>query len=317
MPPLLLPPSPPERPLAERTPELRIALLAAESNRQADGIRDYAERLLRALIDAGLPASLLLWRDGGWYAADGGELPDELDAVVLQYNPFSFGRRGFAPKLPLSLRGFRRRGRPLVGLMCHETYVDMKNPKWVLMGSWQRLQLIALQRVTDVQFCTIQRYVERLERTAGSRPVHHLPVASNLPDARANRDATRAALGVDGDALLLSCLGMRHPGRRAEHVMRDPLQARQHREADRSDHHANGIEDTADDDADARSGEERVEQVVLERLPTVRLVGLDARAAFQVAARKDPTEEMVERTERANPAAEHAPEHQRQRHDHE
>jgi hypothetical protein len=206
--------------LSPSTRDLRVGLLAAESTRQADGIRDYTERLLRALNDAGVPASLVLWRDGAW----DGSVRD-LDAVVVQYNPFSFGQRGFAPGLPWSLAGMRRNGGPLVGLMCHETYVDMKNAKWALMGGWQRLQLVALQRVSDVQFCTIQRYAERLRRTAGSRPVHHLPVASNLPDARDEREAARAAIGAGDDALVLTCLGMRHPGRLAGHVERAAIAA--------------------------------------------------------------------------------------------
>ena len=207
--------------MPEHSPELRIALLGAESSREADGIRDYTERLLEALEDAGVTASLLLWRDGGWHAKCG-SIAHGLDAVVLQYNPFSYGRRGFAPRLPFALRAFGGRNgrRPLVGLMCHETYVDMKNLRWAIMSTWQRLQLLALQRASDVQFCTIQRYVERLRPTAGRRPVLHLPVASNLPDARADRGAARAALGADDSTLVLSCLGMRHPGRLAEHVLR-------------------------------------------------------------------------------------------------
>src|SRR4029453_3959065 len=56
------------------------------------------------------------------------------DAVVVQYNPFMYGRWGFAPWLPLGL--WRLRGRKAVGriaLMVHEPYVPMVNWRWTLM----------------------------------------------------------------------------------------------------------------------------------------------------------------------------------------
>jgi Ni/Co efflux regulator RcnB len=49
----------------------------------------------------------------------------------------------------------------------------------------------------------------------------------------------------------------------------------------------------------------------------MRLVRLDAFIAAQIAAREDPTEEVVQRAERANPTAKHAPEHERERQHHE
>lgn len=198
-----------------------VGLLLAHSDREADGIRDYACALAGALGDQGVRASIHHWRDGRLDDSVG-----SVDALVVQYNPFSFGRRGFAPRLPLALGAFRRRpGRPLVGLMCHETYVDMKNVRWALMGGWQRLQLVALQRVSDVQFGTVEGWTARLRRTAGGRPVHHLPVASNLPDTRGERAAGRAEIGAGDDTIVISVLGMRHPGRLDEHVIRGALEA--------------------------------------------------------------------------------------------
>ena len=97
---------------------------------------------------------------------------------------------GSRPGLPLFFARLRRkRRRPRIAVMFHETYVDMRSASWALMGSWQRAQLLALQAASDVQLCSIQRWTERLRKTARGRPVHHLPVASNLPDARADRAA--------------------------------------------------------------------------------------------------------------------------------
>jgi glycosyltransferase involved in cell wall biosynthesis len=194
-----------------------VALVTARSTTQADGIRDYTHLLRHALQRQSVAADILEWSGRG--PARPAHLPG-VDALVVQYNPFSFGRWGFAPDLPLFLASLRRRRRrPRIAVMFHETYVDMRNARWALMGAWQRAQLLAVQACADVQLCSIQRWTERLRRTALGRPVHHLPVASNLPDARADRERTRAALGAADDTLVLGCVGLRHPGRLEEHVL--------------------------------------------------------------------------------------------------
>jgi glycosyltransferase involved in cell wall biosynthesis len=201
---------------------IRMAVLAADSDREADGIRDYSNRLVGALqhrpdVDA---AMFLRPGAGGWVATNGTAwTPDRADAVVLQYNPFSFGRRGFAPGLVRDLVRLRRRGAgPVVAMMVHETYVDMKNVKWAAMGAWQRAQMAALRGVTDVQFGSIERWVDRLRRWPGGSRVYHLPVPSNFPDRRADAAGVRAGLGVADGELVLTCFGLHHPGRLVGHV---------------------------------------------------------------------------------------------------
>lgn len=211
----------------------RIALVTGHSTSEADGIRDYTHRLSATLRAFGLKAPLVEWSSGVPPAANGSrkasgaaaELEDA-DAVILQYCPFSFGRRGFAPALPLFLARLRRRNpRPVIAVMFHETYVDMKNFRWMLMGAWQRAQLLAIQAAADVQLCSIQRWTERLRRTSLGRPVHHLPVASNLPDGRAHRREVRRTIGVGPETVVLSCLGLRHPGRLQDHVLASAREA--------------------------------------------------------------------------------------------
>jgi glycosyltransferase involved in cell wall biosynthesis len=207
--------------MAELAAPGRVGLIVADRADRADGIRDYTRRLLQALRAAAVETDLLLWTQGAPHATDrGGVCATDLDALVVQYNPFSFGRWGFAPRLPLFLAGMRRRRRrPRIAVMFHETYVDMRSPSWAVMGSWQRAQLIALQAAADIQLCSIQSWTERLRKTARGHPVHHLPVASNLPDARAERQAERRRLGAGADTLVLGTLGLRHPGRLQEHVL--------------------------------------------------------------------------------------------------
>lgn len=189
-----------------------VGLVVATRRDGMDAIGDYTRLLVGALRQRAVEADLLEWRAENAYG--------DLGTLVIQYNPFSFGRWGFAPRLPLLLaRLRRRRRRPCIAVMFHETYVDMRGPSWALMGSWQRAQLVAVQASADLEFCSIQRWTERLRRTALGRPVHHLPVPSNLPDARGEREQARRRIGADVDTLVLGCLGLRHPGRLRGHVL--------------------------------------------------------------------------------------------------
>jgi glycosyltransferase involved in cell wall biosynthesis len=189
-----------------------VGLVVAPRREGMDAIGDYTRLLAAALRQNRVEADLLEWRTD--------HVNVDLRALVIQYNPFSFGRWGFAPGLPLSLAKLRRqRRRARIAVMFHETYVDMRSPSWALMGSWQRAQLVGVQAAADVHFCSIQRWTEQLRRTACGRPVHHLPVPSNLPDARREREQARRRIGADADTLVLACLGLRHPGRLAGHVL--------------------------------------------------------------------------------------------------
>jgi glycosyltransferase involved in cell wall biosynthesis len=198
---------------------LRIAVLAADSRREADGIRDYSAQLVRSLqASPAAEAGLFLRRpEGGWHAANGADWGvAAADAAILQYNPFWYGRRGFAPGLVRDVARLRRG--PTLALMVHETYVDMKNVRWALMGAWQRLQLAALRQLTDLQFCSTESWMRRLTRWPGTAQVHHLPVPSNFPDRRDDAPRARDELDVPDGGLLLSCFGLHHPGRLVAHV---------------------------------------------------------------------------------------------------
>ena len=67
------------------------------------------------------------------------------DWVLLQYNPYSFGRWGFAPLLVAALALARLLpGSPRVAVMLHEAYSrERSSRRNTLMGLWQREQLRA------------------------------------------------------------------------------------------------------------------------------------------------------------------------------
>jgi glycosyltransferase involved in cell wall biosynthesis len=205
----------------------RVALLCSESPGRIDAIRAYSLRLAAALRGReGISADVYLRTpDGRWSSGEAGpvERRDLLsglrayDAVVLQYNPFMYGRWGFAPWLPVSLATFRRRSGPKIALMIHEPYVPMIGWRWVLMGTWQRAQLFAIRLLSDVVAVSIETWTADLRALRPRRPTHHLPVGSNLPDRREARNAQRARLEI-GDRIVLATMSSGHPSRRVEYI---------------------------------------------------------------------------------------------------
>jgi glycosyltransferase involved in cell wall biosynthesis len=191
-----------------------IALVCRERDGEIDGIRDYTVQLADALRRfEGISAEILAPE------ALNGALVD-YDAVVLQYNPFMYGRWGFAPWLPAALSRARRRHPTLeVALMVHEPYVPMTNWRWTLMGIWQRSQLFALRALADPVFASIDAWTSTLGEMRPRRAVYHLPVGSNLPDRRPYRRQARLGVGATPETLIVSAFGTAHPARRLEYVV--------------------------------------------------------------------------------------------------
>jgi glycosyltransferase involved in cell wall biosynthesis len=183
------------------TSEVRVAIVYAAADGGRDAIASYADRLTTEL-DARTSVSA--------FRASVHELSDigaRADVVLLQYNPFSYGSRGFAPDLLAQWR--RARGVSLRAIMIHEPYVPMTDWRAAMMGTWQRLQLAALLSSVDLVFMAIEGWRTCLWKGRG-RAVH-LPVPSLLPDARTTRGERRASLGIADDQLVVVTLGTGHP----------------------------------------------------------------------------------------------------------
>jgi glycosyltransferase involved in cell wall biosynthesis len=219
------------KPLASLTP-LRLALCCRQSEGEIDGIRDYAVLLAKALRDIdGIAVDLYMRTPiGTWVTTpfDGGGTEETssfasglkaYDVVVVQYNPFMYGRWGFAPWLPLGLWRLRRKNsRGRIAVMVHEPYVPMVNWRWTLMGIWQRCQLAAALWGTHIAFASIQRWSESVSRLPFAPMTFHLPVGSNLPDARTARQDERARLRADEKALIVAAFSTGVPGRVVSYV---------------------------------------------------------------------------------------------------
>lgn len=212
-----------------RPSEFRLALVTQGSADRINAITEYTVHLTDALKRDGLRADLHLRSEGRRFVLAGadseagrdlGRQMRGYDAMVLQYNPFMYGRWGFTPWLPLALRRLRRASpRPLIALMVHEPCVDMVNWRSVLMGLWQRVQLASLVRSSDILFVSVDAWKPYLRGRRRSTPIFHLPVGSNLPDGRGSRSAERARLGVAPDGLVLAAFGTGHPARLSDYTV--------------------------------------------------------------------------------------------------
>ena len=186
-----------------------IELIYPPPRSELDGIAAYTRGLLAACEQRhGSPVRLVEWRRRG--------LPCESEVVVIQYNPFSYGRWGFAPALLRDVRRLRRR-RPdcRVALMVHEPYVLFESPRTVPMSLWQRFQLRALLRQCEIVLLSTSAWRRYLPH--GTRATS-LAVGSNLPDRRSERDAARLEIGCAEDAIVLATFGTDHPSRLLGHV---------------------------------------------------------------------------------------------------
>jgi glycosyltransferase involved in cell wall biosynthesis len=139
------------------------------------------------------------------------------DALLIQYNPFSYGRWGIAPSLVMRLARARlRAGRPHVCLVVHEPYVAARGPRTTVMAAWQRVQLLALACLADSVVVPSTDAARRVGRRL-CRPMV-VPVGSNLPDRRSCREETRTALQVQPHDVVLVVFGASTAGRSLAHT---------------------------------------------------------------------------------------------------
>lgn len=173
--------------------------IAAYSHRLTEELRKYGAdaRIERPSRIIGAVRMLLSKRDAH-------------QTLLLQYNPFAWGRWGFSPWLPVTLRLARLIRRNVrIGIMVHEPYVVRTDLRSYLMGSWQRMQLRYVLRVSHVSFASTERFSQELHAYWPRRSVFHLPVGSNLPDERTARTHERVQRGID-DHIVLAGMSAGH-----------------------------------------------------------------------------------------------------------
>jgi glycosyltransferase involved in cell wall biosynthesis len=210
---------------------MRIALLSGAFPPQFDGIGDHNWWLSQALAEQGhsvtvftsfppnrpqpVNVRVLPCFDAANSQTVKAILPllqkgDGFDWLIVQYNPFSFGNRGFAPGLISALRAVQ------IPIACiiHETFAV---PLWpwqhMVMRVWQYPQFLALIRIGRCHFVASERWLGQVRQWANG-PSILLPVGSNLPLCPLTKQEARKQLGMRQDALILGVFGFGHISKR-------------------------------------------------------------------------------------------------------
>ncbi len=205
---------------------MRIAILSGAFPPQFDGIGDYTWWLSQELVNQNQevtvftsfaptrpkPASVeVICCFDPAQPRSIQELPRVLhqagrfDWLIVQYNPFSYGPRGFSPWLIPALH----RANIPVAMMFHETYVPFWPWRYSLMRTWQYPQFVRLVRLASAHFVSTQRWVSQVNRWT-KRPCRVLPVGSNLPRCGLSKPEARIKLGISQNALLVGVCGFAH-----------------------------------------------------------------------------------------------------------
>ena len=134
------------------------------------------------------------------------------DWVLVQYNPFSYGKWGYNPFLPQAVKeiaGSRRR----VALMIHEPSVPPESLRFRIMRLWQQRQLNSLIESASLVFFSISAWTREFSKLYPGKRIVHLPIGSNIPLVSQHRFQVRKMYGVEDDAILLGLFGSGHPNR--------------------------------------------------------------------------------------------------------
>lgn len=139
------------------------------------------------------------------------------EGLLVQYNPFSYGRRGLNPWLPTVLRRIAANGSCL-GVMAHETYVVSGSPLWRLIGRLQQLQLAAIAKTARTIYTSCDRYREHVLAIAPKTTVRVMPIGSNIPLVPAGRAVQKERLGLPADTTVLGLFGTTGSGVQPEFI---------------------------------------------------------------------------------------------------
>ena len=216
---------------------MKIHIIAAALPPQLDGIGDYTANLaaelarlatVTVLTGAPAPDPIRSVRVETAFSADDPRsvwnlvdrvAADPPDWVLLQYNPFSYGRWGLNLHLPRVMQDIKRRcPGTKFALMVHEPFVPIISPQFAVMATWQRWQLWALGRSADRVFFSIGPWAKRFRKWFPHTEVSHLPVGSNIPLVPISRTEARERLGIPKGTFVLGLFGTMHISRMLERI---------------------------------------------------------------------------------------------------
>lgn len=134
------------------------------------------------------------------------------DWLIVQYNPFGFGPRGWCPALPGVLAALRREQGVRIAIYFHETHVPPWPLKFMVMLSWQYPIFARLAAMADRTFVSTERWTRQVRRWRAETSCHPIPVGSNLPRCPLSKTVARTQLGLPATPVL-GIFGNAHPSR--------------------------------------------------------------------------------------------------------
>ncbi|MDX2080503.1 MAG: glycosyltransferase [Terrimicrobiaceae bacterium] len=189
-----------------------------------DGIGDHTRRLAREMAKS-VPVEVWTARLPGRAPDDGFPVREVFDPlrpssirqigrgkVLVQYNPFGFGPRGFNPWLAGALSGSE------VSVMFHETMVPPEGWKFRLMRIYQKAQFRALVGRAKRIFVSTGRWADEVRRVRRDANVTLLPVGSNIDRTLLTRAEARQRMGFRQDQVVVGVFGSAHPSRLLEWI---------------------------------------------------------------------------------------------------
>lgn len=144
------------------------------------------------------------------------DLAADADWLVVQWNPNSWGRRGWCPAVVRQLtRIAAARSGPKVATVVHEIGQPPIGWRQGVMNTWQYAFLARLVVASRVVFVAADGMTGRLARFARRTPFVTLPVGSNIEvvEPRPSAAGARDLLGVPSDAFVIGLFGRAHPTR--------------------------------------------------------------------------------------------------------
>jgi glycosyltransferase involved in cell wall biosynthesis len=149
------------------------------------------------------------------------------DLLLIQYNPFAYGNRGYNPHLPRAVAQIRKQLPDLhIVLMAHESFVPIESAKTAIMTTWQRRQFRSLGSSSDLIMFSSEAHAAYVGEKNTKAPSGIFYVGSNIPDAGFSRTEARRELNLSPDQLVLGFFGTAHPSRPLSWVARSLAEVR-------------------------------------------------------------------------------------------
>ncbi len=146
-------------------------------------------------------------------------LRSDAEALLLQYNPFAWGKRGWAPDLPKLVRDLKRQ-KPdlLVAIMFHETFMIYPGFRYRIMRFYQERQFRKLLAVANLAFYSSSKWADQHQSAGGSCVALTLPVGSNLPLCGLDQNEAKRRLGFDASDFVCCVFGGNHVSRMFDRI---------------------------------------------------------------------------------------------------